>query len=268
MKRNRKIALSAVAVVLLLVATFWFGGNAPGLQGFSDEASTVEDVQSADIAQEANLLVFEEQGEALNQEEQTDGADEGQTEKPEETAKPSSSGIGSSSADYSAPISESSPELPPALQLPAPAPAGQTGKEEGRTCTIAIRCDTILANLSWLDEAKHSLVPENGVILSAVTVSYQEGDSAFAVLRRETKRRNIHFEYTTTALYGTSYIEGIANLYELDCGERSGWMYRVNGIYPTYGASQYAVQPGDVIEWVYTCDWGNDIGGGSAGGRQ
>ena len=41
-------------------------------------------------------------------------------------------------------------------------------------------------------------------------------------------------------------------------------MYSVNGEFPNYGCSAYALQDGDVICWVYTCDLGEDVGGGSA----
>ena len=47
-----------------------------------------------------------------------------------------------------------------------------------------------------------------------------------------------------------------------DVGSGSGWMYSVNDWYPNYGCSCYTVQPGDVICWVYTCDLGQDVGGG------
>jgi len=67
-------------------------------------------------------------------------------------------------------------------------------------------------------------------------------------------------EFSDSALYGSVYIEGIGNLYEFDCGELSGWMYSVNGEFPMYGMSQYEVKDGDVIEVVYTCDLGADVG--------
>jgi uncharacterized membrane-anchored protein len=63
------------------------------------------------------------------------------------------------------------------------------------------------------------------------------------------------------------YIQGINNIYEFDAGALSGWMYRVNGWFPNYGASRYVVQQGDVIEWVYTCDLGRDVGGAYAVGE-
>ena len=62
-------------------------------------------------------------------------------------------------------------------------------------------------------------------------------------------------------MYNSAYIEGINNLYEFDCGELSGWMYKVNGWFPNYGCSRYQLKEGDVIEWVYTCDLGVDVGG-------
>ncbi len=38
-------------------------------------------------------------------------------------------------------------------------------------------------------------------------------------------------------------------------------MYKVNGWFPNYGCSRYQLKAGDEIEWVYTCDLGNDVGG-------
>ena len=71
-------------------------------------------------------------------------------------------------------------------------------------------------------------------------------------------------EFTETVAYDSVYIEGIANLYEFDCGGNSGWMYCVNGFFPSYGCSKYEVKDGDVIEWKYTCNLGYDVGGGYA----
>ena len=74
--------------------------------------------------------------------------------------------------------------------------------------------------------------------------------------------RGIHMESTWTPAYNSAYIEGIGNLYEFDCGAESGWMYAVNGWFPNYGCSQYALQDGDTGTWVYTCELGRDVGSG------
>lgn len=130
------------------------------------------------------------------------------------------------------------------------------------TCTFSIECSTILNNLDQLDPDKLEMVPSNGVILATTTVTFYEGESVFDVLQRVCKEKDIHLESSWTPIYNSAYIEGIHNLYEFDCGSLSGWMYRVNGWYPNYGCSRYQLQDGDVVEWRYTCDLGNDVGRG------
>ena len=128
------------------------------------------------------------------------------------------------------------------------------------TCTFSIECSTILNNLSMLEPDKLEMVPSGGVILKKTTVTFYEGESVFDVLQRVCKEKGIHMEFSWTPIYNSAYIEGIHNLYEFDCGELSGWMYRVNGWYPNYGCSRYQLKDGDVVEWRYTCDLGNDVG--------
>ena len=83
----------------------------------------------------------------------------------------------------------------------------------------------------------------------------------FNLLLREMKQNNIHLEFKNTPIYNSAYIQGIANIYEFDCGELSGWMYKVNDWFPNYGCSHYQLKAGDKVEWVYTCDLGIDVGG-------
>ena len=133
-------------------------------------------------------------------------------------------------------------------------------EKEVLECTISISCATILNNMDQLDPAKTGLVPADGWILKAKKVTFQKGESVFDVLQRVCREEKIHMEYMDTPIYNSAYIEGIHNLYEFDAGPLSGWMYRVNGWFPNYGCSRYQLQNGDVIEWVYTCDLGSDVG--------
>ena len=129
------------------------------------------------------------------------------------------------------------------------------------TCTLSVRCDTILDNMSDFDKDKTSIVPSDGVILGETEVVFYEGETVFNLLRREMKKNKIHMEFNEVPMYGSAYIEGIANIYEFDCGELSGWMYKVNDWFPNYGCSRYKLHDGDKVEWIYTCDLGRDIGG-------
>ena len=142
----------------------------------------------------------------------------------------------------------------------------EVNKSKSYTCTFSIECSTILNNLDMLDPDKLEMVPSGGVILKKTTVTFYEGESVFDVLQRICKEKGIHMEAEWTPIYNSAYIEGIHNLYEFDCGALSGWMYKVNGWYPNYGCSRYQLKEGDVVEWRYTCDLGNDVGGGYAVG--
>ena len=146
-------------------------------------------------------------------------------------------------------------------------PEDQTvNKEKSFTCTFSIECSTILNNLDMLDPDKLEMVPSGGVILKKTKVTFYEGESVFDVLQRLCKSKGIHMEASWTPIYNSAYVEGIHNLYEFDCGALSGWMYKVNGWYPNYGCSRYQLKDGDVVEWRYTCDLGNDVGGAYAVG--
>ncbi|MDR1495356.1 MAG: DUF4430 domain-containing protein [Clostridiales Family XIII bacterium] len=136
--------------------------------------------------------------------------------------------------------------------------------EKKLTVTLSIDCKTILNNTDKLDPAKTGIVPSDGVIMAAKEVEFTAGETVFDVLARECRAAKIHMEYENVPMYNSAYIEGIANLYEFDCGELSGWMYSVNSVYPNYGCSVYTLKDGDVVKWRYTCDLGVDIGGDEA----
>ena len=136
-----------------------------------------------------------------------------------------------------------------------------TPGEEGSVCTVTIVCDTVLDNRKNLDEEKAPYVPQDGVVLPKTRVSFPAGSTAFDVLQKVCTAADIQLEYSWSPMYGSSYIEGINHLYEFDCGPESGWMYKVNGQFPNYGCSSYALENGDDIVWCYTSTGlGADVG--------
>ena len=132
------------------------------------------------------------------------------------------------------------------------------------TVTMSIRCDTVLKNYERLDKSLQSekYVPKNGEILKSTQYVLREGDTVFDILSRAVRRNHIQMEYqgADKNQYGTVYIEGINYIYEFSCGPLSGWMFLVNGEAENKGCSAVTLKNGDVIEWVYTCDLGRDLG--------
>ena len=132
---------------------------------------------------------------------------------------------------------------------------------ESETVKISIRCNTVLENYDDLDPALRSdeFVPPDGVILTV-----------FDILDRAVRYNRIQMEFqgADENSYGSVYIQGINYLYEFSCGPLSGWMYRVDGEFPNYGCSKYKLRDGQVIEWVYTCSLGTDVGCYFVGGEE
>lgn len=196
----------------------------------------------------------------------TPQATEPSASKPTEPAAPTTKPT-EPSATKPAPTTKPTEPAPtePAPTEPAPtepAPTEPEPTETSLSCNITIRCDTILDNLGDLDPSKAPYVPSDGVILYTVDVSFTEGETVFDVLNRVCEDYGIQLEYSWTPMYNSYYIEGINNLYEFDCGQQSGWMYKVNGWFPNYGCSSYTVENGDSIVWCYTCKGlGADVGG-------
>ena len=135
---------------------------------------------------------------------------------------------------------------------------------ESKTVTLSIRCDTILRNYDDLDPALRSeeFVPEDGVIMPPTEYVLRDGDTVFDILERAVRHGRIQMEFQGAEEnpFGSVYIQGINYLYEFSCGPLSGWMYRVDGEFPSCGCSRYSLHDGQNIEWVYTCDLGQDVG--------
>ena len=121
-------------------------------------------------------------------------------------------------------------------------------------CYVTINCETAVKSGS-LSETMQKLLPSDGVILDSYEVRYEDGASAFDIIAAAVKDNGIHMEYKGGK--NLPYIEGVANLYEFDCGSESGWMYKVNGWFPDYGASNYRLKDGDVIVFCYSCSQGD-----------
>lgn len=223
MSKYKNQIIGGVVILVILITSFIFGGNIPK----ETAPSPTHEPIASPIAEQTPATT------------------------PEITRQPD------------APEKAVEPTPTETISTPQPSIAPDSNSSEDLTCTISITCNTIFSNISLLTQGKQDILPNDGVILSEKTAVFYEGESVFNVLARECRQNNIHLEFVNVPFYNSAYIEGIANLYEFDCGELSGWMYKVNGDFPRFGCSQYTVKNGDKIQWVYTCDSGKDVGDNS-----
>ena len=127
---------------------------------------------------------------------------------------------------------------------------GKPTKKENAigTVTMTIRCDTIVG------KSDEKYIPSDGVILDTTTFDIEEGDTAYDILAEGARVYGISIDVSSIG-----YVSGIGYIYQLDFGQNSGWMYRVNGEFPSDSCTLYVLSDGDVIEWLYTLDIGNDL---------
>ena len=88
-----------------------------------------------------------------------------------------------------------------------------------------------------------------GYLLAPREVALAPGESVLDLLLRVTEAEGIRVEYTG------GYVEGIGDLYELDRGDQSGWMYAVNGDAGSVSSAEYLPKSGDVIRWYYVTSY-------------
>ena len=118
------------------------------------------------------------------------------------------------------------------------------------TVEITVSCEKILG------KTDADYIPKDGIILSD-NFAIEEGETVFDILVEAARKYGIQLEYSGTP--EMAYVSGINYLYELDFGDLSGWVYHVNGVSPSVSCGEYKLSDGDIIEWHYTLDLGNDI---------
>ncbi len=131
---------------------------------------------------------------------------------------------------------------------------GAAGEKIG-SVTMSITCEKLSEKYSG------EYIPEDGVLLPATEFDLMAGESVYDILIKAAKEYNIQTESKgVTGKTGRMvYVNGIGYLYELQYGDLSGWMYKVNGKTPSVGCGEYEPANGDKIEWLYTLELGNDL---------
>lgn len=166
-------------------------------------------------------------------------------------AAPAPAATGSAAAQAPAATSKPAAPAPAATAKPAaPAPAATATPAAPAPAATATPVNTVTLSITG-DE-------EHGVILAPAAYEIEKNETALELLRRITRQHKIQMEYQGSKTF--AYVEGIDNLYEYDHGAESGWMYKVNGEFPSKASGSWIMKPGDTVEWLYTLDLGKDIG--------
>lgn len=267
--KNKRIRL--IAIVLILLAGAGFGISRLRVEPATYKGSSQKSIVEADKQmQETDARKAASDAEDINKEPskksgETEKASDGQSGNKDYTAteenksnKTVEAGSGSSKGGN---IAESNGNSGSGNSGNAgTAGTGNEGnKEDMITVYLSIDCYTLtgdgLSNL--VDENLAKYVPADGEILKRTAYQCKRGTSVYDVLYHACRDKGIQIEASYTPLYSGYYVKGINYLYEFHGGSYSGWLYRVNDIFPNYGCSKYFLEEGDEIVWSYTCTEGD-----------
>ena len=257
--------VAAAAATVLVAAVVLLGvGYGGGWLG-APEQEQPEAVQEQD---EPEASTEEEEPEASEQEQLAEGASEEAPEKDaadtvdvadEDPAEPASEPApqddpSDSASSSQAAASPSEPEAPsaPAASEPEPAPAptpapSEPEPEPAPAPAPAPEPATITVHVS-IDSSRAASYGYASSMGSG-SVTLKQGATVYDAL----------LAMGVSVSGSSSYVRSIGGLSEFDCGDGGGWMYAVNGTYPSVGCGSYTLSGGESILWVYTLDLGNDL---------
>ncbi len=135
------------------------------------------------------------------------------------------------------------------------ASAGTSSTEENQIrVTLSISCTEVYEAASKASDQLLKSLPDDGIILPETVFTLPTGATVFDLLSQAagTYRLQLEYEGEASSAFGSVYVEGIENLYELDAGPLSGWVYTVNRKTVDTGCNLYRLQDGDTVAWNYT----------------
>ncbi len=142
---------------------------------------------------------------------------------------------------------------------------------DSQTVTFSIRCEVLLTvdmkqSVSNSDgTSQDTVIPfdDEGYILPPIQIVLREGDTVYDLLERVVNAKHLLLETSGSAAnpFDTVYVKAIESIYEKEYGDLSGWMFSVNGEFPSVSCTEYEPSDGDSILWAYTLDLGKDVSG-------
>lgn len=114
--------------------------------------------------------------------------------------------------------------------------------------SLSVSCASVLEQGEAVPESVRALVPNDGILFSG-QVEFASGEDLLTVFLRAMREAKI------PAVCDGAYVTSVGGVATGDCGPMSGWMFTVNGEYPTVGCDAVFPQDGDIVEWIYICEW-------------
>ena len=135
-------------------------------------------------------------------------------------------------------------------------------KLNGKDITVTFRLIGALEATQDVNLTNDSYLPEYVTWIPTTTYSLDAGAKVYDVFMEALKDAGLSQigadnNYVKT-IYAPSCLGGYA-LSEFTNGNRSGWMYTVNGSHPNQGLKSWELKDGDVVVWHYVNDYAHEV---------
>lgn len=124
-----------------------------------------------------------------------------------------------------------------------------TVKNERITVSLSVNCKNAVD--AGYEAAEK--ISADGVILGEKSVEINKDSTVFDLLNQ------CGLVIGSSSSAAGKYVYSINSLSEKDCGNKSGWIYKVNGTVVQKACSAYILNEGDAVEWIYTLNGGRDV---------
>ncbi|MDE6412635.1 MAG: DUF4430 domain-containing protein, partial [Eubacterium sp.] len=232
---KRQAIICALIVVCLAVGV----GISNKSRNAENETNLISNKETVSIADESS--VSSEKTETISVKDETEAKSSvnsiSSTEKTEANSVKSKGKPLNPITSYSNKVTEEkAPEKSSSKKVTEAKPPVKATKEQNISVSFSVNCEK--AAQYGADYPKY--------LISKTKCDVKEGTTVFDLLSQECSKNGIAVVHQNK-----SYVKAIGGLAEKDCGNGSGWTYKVNGVKPMMSASKYVLKNGDVVEWYY-----------------
>lgn len=237
MNKKKLIIISSLIVILCVVIGIFqhFYNSSKNLNETTVISSITNELQESENSESQNSQTTQNETEVTNEEENT---------KNNNKANANNSNSNATINKNQKPNAGSFPQ-----QNDNPV-ENKPNHNSGNNNTTEKKEISVTLTISCKNALKYNVkVPSSGYFLNGTRYNVKNGATVFDVLSNACKENGIKLDYDG------SYITGIGGLYEKQCTDDSGWMYRVNGKLPPKAMKNYTLKDGDKIEVYYVTSY-------------
>ena len=232
---NRKTMIGIICFLIVACLAVGVGLNYKGSDSEEKTVSISNTETEAATAEESLSSITENKTESVSVSKKNSGAEKS-TEKASST---------SNKAETKATEISTKKETKPAVTKKQTQQNSTTKKQTATDKTTKTQNISVSFSINCEKAAEYGADYPN-YLIGKTKCDVKDGTTVFDLLSAECSKNGIAVVHQNK-----SYVKAIGGLAEKDCGNGSGWTYKVNGVKPMMAASKYVLKNGDVVEWYY-----------------